>query len=235
MSDWSVGIRWKKDPNGEHISLIPGKGISFVEIGPITAEPQHDVMPNKGAKAISNILRKKKKPESLLIAANIIKSSATDIEQASHDYDYCFTTLYDYVDMFIINVAEDGARQLQDIDLLSEIVDHLLDFRLYFNEYKPIYIQISDRLPRQDLDALIHYCRMSGVDGIACTCLRHMNYIKEKTLGRLPILSKIDFKTQEQALEIIHSGATLIEADGFFKAIRLNNKLKSIIRTNEKN
>ena len=154
-----IGTRNRFDPNGEHIHRIGGREFSFIELGPITPEPLsvHEAVPNKGARAVAGRLRKKR-PKQLYVAANIIKNPSTDIEEAAKDYEYCFSQLYDYVDMFFVNLAQEevpGAKQLQEISLLSEIIDNLLTLRLYFNDYKPILIQISPDLPKSDIDAII--------------------------------------------------------------------------------
>ena len=220
-----IGIKHRLDPNGDHLFISADNNFPFVEIGPISAEAQQDRLPNKGAKAVAEKFRKRKNNFKSLIAANIIKNNSTDLEQAARDYEYCFTTLYDYVDMFIVNVSENGAKQLQDIEMLSEILDRLLDLRLYFNEYKPILVQISDKLPQADLDDMIHYCRMSGIDGIATSSARHIRYIAEKTSRRFPILSKVEFSNAAEAKELLDAGATLLESVNPVTAAAVSRKL----------
>ncbi len=56
--------------------------------------------------------------------------------------------------------------ELQDVSFLSDIVDRLLDLRLYYDEYRPILVKVSPDIPHQQLDEIIEYCMMSGVDGI---------------------------------------------------------------------
>lgn len=220
-----VGLRHRFDPNGDFFFLSADKRFPFIEFGPVTPEAQHEKLANKGAKAIAEKLRKRKLNLPSLIAANIIKNSSTDLEQAAHDYEFTFTTLYDYVDMFVVNVAENGAKQLQDIDMLSEILDRLLNLRLYFNEYKPILVQISDDLPHADLDSIIHYCRMSGIDGIATSSAKHIHYIAEKTSNRLPVLSKVEFSSFEEAKGLLEAGATLLECSSSVMGAAISRKL----------
>jgi len=59
-----------------------------------------------------------------------------------------------------------GLTALQDISFLSEIVDRLLDLRMYFDNYRPILLKVSPDLSHQQLDEIIDYCLRSGIDGI---------------------------------------------------------------------
>ena len=59
-----------------------------------------------------------------------------------------------------------GLSDLQDVSFLSDIVDKLLDLRMYFDEYRPILIKVSPDISHQQLDEIIDYSLMSGVDGI---------------------------------------------------------------------
>lgn len=161
-------------------------GFGFVEIGSITPKPQ-DGNPkprcfrvpgdkaiinrfginNKGVKnAVEHL--KKVKPE-VIVAANISKNSTSINEDAAKDYETSFALLYDFVDMFVVNVSCPnvvGLTALQDITFLSDIVDRLLDLRMYYDEYRPILLKVSPDLSHEQLDEIIDYCLRSGIDGI---------------------------------------------------------------------
>ena len=105
----------------------------------------------------------------MIIAGNISKNSSSINDDASKDYESAFALLYDFVDMFVINIScpnVSGLSDLQDVSFLSDILDKLLDLRMYFDEYRPILIKVSPDIPNQQLDEIIDYCLMSGVDGI---------------------------------------------------------------------
>jgi dihydroorotate dehydrogenase len=71
--------------------------------------------------------------------------------------------------MFVLNISCPnvvGTEALQDIDLLSGVVDHLLMLRLTYDKYKPILLKISPDIPHSQLDEILDYCMLSGVDGI---------------------------------------------------------------------
>jgi dihydroorotate dehydrogenase len=71
--------------------------------------------------------------------------------------------------MFVVNVSCPnvvGLTALQDISFLSEIVDKLLELRMYFDTYRPILLKVSPDLSHQQLDEIIEYCLRSGIDGL---------------------------------------------------------------------
>ena len=181
-----VGLAGGLDKNGEYYNDMANFGFGFVEIGSLTPQPQ-DGNPkprcfrsiqdkaiinrfginNKGVKnAVEHL--KKVRPE-VIVAANISKNTTSINEDAAKDYESAFALMYDFVDMFVLNVSCPnvvGLTSLQDITFLSDIVDKLLSLRMYYDEYRPILLKVSPDLPHQQLDEIIDYCMRSGVDGI---------------------------------------------------------------------
>ena len=181
-----VGLAGGLDKNGEFYNDMGNFGFGFVEIGSLTPKPQ-DGNPkprcwrvpadkaiinryginNKGVKnAVEHL--KKNHPE-VIVAANISKNTSSINEDAAKDYETSFGLLYDFVDMFVVNVSCPnvvGLTSLQDITFLSEIVDKLLDLRMLYDTYKPILLKVSPDLAHQQLDDIIDYCLRSGIDGI---------------------------------------------------------------------
>ena len=181
-----VGLAGGLDKNGEHYNDMANFGFGFVEIGSLTPKPQ-DGNPrprcfrvpadraiinrfginNKGVNnAVEHI--KKDKP-GIIIAANISKNTTSINEDAAKDYETSFALLYDFVDMFVVNVSCPnvvGLTALQDISFLSDIVDRLLDLRRYYDNYRPILLKVSTDLSTEQLDDIIDYCLRSGIDGI---------------------------------------------------------------------
>ena len=181
-----VGLAGGLDKNGEFYNDMANFGFGFVEIGSLTPKPQ-DGNPkprcwrvpgdkaiinrfginNKGVKnAVEHL--KKERPE-VIVAANISKNTSSINEEAAKDYETAFGLLYDFVDMFVVNISCPnvvGLTALQDISFLSEIVDKLLSLRMYYDEYRPILLKVSPDLSHQQLDEIIDYSLRSGIDGI---------------------------------------------------------------------
>lgn len=181
-----VGLAGGLDKNGEFYNDMANFGFGFVEIGSLTPKPQ-DGNPkprcfrvpgdkaiinrfginNKGVKNAVEHLRKER-PE-VIVAANISKNTSSINEDAARDYETSFALLYDFVDMFVVNVSCPnvvGLTALQDISFLSDIVDRLLDLRMYHDDYRPILLKVSPDLSHEQLDEIIEYCLRSGIDGI---------------------------------------------------------------------
>lgn len=181
-----VGLAGGLDKNGEFYNDMANFGFGFVEIGSLTPKPQ-DGNPkprcfrvtgdkaiinrfginNKGVKnAVEHL--KKERPE-VIVAANISKNTSSINEEAAKDYETSFALLYDFVDMFVVNISCPnvvGLTALQDISFLSEIIDKLLDLRMYYDEYRPILLKVSPDLSHEQLDEIIDYSLRSGIDGI---------------------------------------------------------------------
>ena len=181
-----VGLAGGLDKNGEFYNDMANFGFGFVEIGSLTPQPQ-DGNPkprcwrvpgdkaiinrfginNKGVKnAVEHL--KKVRPE-VIVAANISKNTTSINEDAAKDYETSFALLYDFVDMFVINISCPnvvGLTALQDMNFLSDIIDRLLNLRMYYDEYRPILLKVSPDLSHEQLDEIIDYSLRSGIDGI---------------------------------------------------------------------
>ena len=117
-----VGLAAGIDKNGDHYNELAWFGFSFIEIGSLTPEPQ-DGNPrprlfrlpqdralinrmginNKGM--LHAINRIKSDPPRTIICASIAKNSSSASEaDIVNDYKKAFSYLYDFVDMFTINV-----------------------------------------------------------------------------------------------------------------------------------
>lgn len=181
-----VGLAGGLDKNGEFYNDMANFGFGFVEIGSLTPQPQ-DGNPkprcfrvpgdkaiinrfginNKGVKnAVEHL--KKVRPE-VIVAANISKNTTSINEDAAKDYESAFALLYDFVDMFVVNISCPnvvGLTALQDMNFLSDIIDRLLSLRMYYDEYRPILLKVSPDLSHEQLDEIIDYSLRSGIDGI---------------------------------------------------------------------
>ena len=231
-----VGILDFHDPYGDRCNGLSDEGFSFVEIGPVCPSPARERFGFKSADEIAEHLRGKRSHRAF-IAANICKNHDTDIESAAADYLHCFNILYDYVDMFIVNVADKsnpGTTQLQDSEYLSDIVDRLIEQRLYCNDFKPILIEISDSITRSDLDEIISYVRSSGLDGIVCGNHAQVEHIASETKGRLTVISKHDFHSAGEAMKHLDAGATLIECTAQIRANSIRRRVRRCLRSRAK-
>ena len=182
-----VGLAAGLDKNGEYYNELSRFGFSFIEIGSLTPEPQEGNpkprifrlpqdraiinrmgINNKGVRnAIGHINRDK--PRTILAASIAKNSTSASDEDTIADYRKSFSMLYDFVDLFTVNVScpnVEGLRNLQDVSYLSDILDPMLDLRICYDSYKPILVKVSPDIPHEELDEILRYCMLSGIDGI---------------------------------------------------------------------
>ncbi len=181
-----VGLAGGLDKNGECYNELSDFGFGFVEIGSLTVRPQSGnpkprlfrVVQDKAIinrmginnnginAAIENL--NKNHPE-VIIAGNIAPNSTSQGEQVAEDYKNAFSLLYDFVDMFVINIScpnVEGLTKLQDVSSLSDIMDNLLNMRTVFDTYKPILLKLSPDLAHAQIDDILEYAMLSGIDGV---------------------------------------------------------------------
>lgn len=181
-----VGLAGGLDKNGEVYNELSDFGFGFVEIGSLTAKPQPGnpkprlfrVVKDKAiinrmginnhgvTQAIRNINSNHPR---VIIAGNIAPNSSSQGEQVTEDYKTAFSLLYDFVDMFVINISCPnvvGLTSLQEVSSLSDIMDNLLNMRTGFDAYKPILLKLSPDLTHSQIDEILDYALVSGIDGI---------------------------------------------------------------------
>lgn len=181
-----IGLAGGMDKNAEVYNSLSDFGFGFVEVGSLTPEPQPGNpkprlfrlpkdgaiinrmgINNKGVHAAINNL-KKNRPD-VIVVANIAKNSRSEGEQIAKDYNYAFSMLYDFVDMFVFNIScpnVEGLANLQDVSYLSEIMDVVLDRRVNMEIRKPVLLKVSPDLANVQLDEILEYAQRSGIDGI---------------------------------------------------------------------
>lgn len=182
-----VGLAAGFDCNGEYIDELSDYGFSFIEIGSLSPSAQSgSVKPrlfriskdkalinriegkNKGVKyAISNI--EGKHPNTIINASLIPDSQSYKDEEIIRDYQTVFSLIYDFADMFTVNISspnDSGILRIEDPTSLADVMDPLLELRLCYDSYKPILLKVSPDIPYDQLDGMLDYCMLSGVDGI---------------------------------------------------------------------
>lgn len=185
-----VGLAAGFDYNGELVDELSNFGFGFFEIGSLAPKPQTGSdkprifrlpkdqailnragVRSKGVKNAINAIEGRR--NGTIVAANIFHNSESQKdEEIIKDYQTAFSLMYDFVDMFTVNVAftnDDGLLTVMDSTSLADIIDPLLELRLCYDFYKPILIKISPDIPFAQLDAILDFCMMSGVDGVVAT------------------------------------------------------------------
>ncbi len=250
-----VGLAAGLDKNAEVIDEMGRIGFGFVEIGTITPKPQpgNDLprlfrltkdealinrmgFNNVGAEVAAQRLKRRK--SKVIVGANIGKNKVTSNEDAILDYEYCFKTLFDYADYFVVNVSSPntpGLRALQDKDALAAILNSLQSINHAKANPKPILLKIAPDLTNEQIDDVISVVQLTKISGIIATnttiSREGLSYSpseidgygsgglsgKPLTKRSTEVIRYIKNKTQLQPITIIGVGGIMSSADAVEK------------------
>jgi dihydroorotate dehydrogenase len=194
-----VGLAAGFDKDGKYFEDLTALGFGFIEIGTVTPRPQ-DGNPtprlfrlpedealinrmgfnNEGVAAMAERLRQAKgsslrgveATEGVIIGGNIGKNKTTANEDAAWDYNYCFETLFDYVDYFVVNVSSPNTpnlRALQDREPLTALLAGLQVLNQKKTNPKPILLKIAPDLTDAQLDDIIEIIKETKLAGLVAT------------------------------------------------------------------
>jgi dihydroorotate dehydrogenase len=125
---------------------------------------------NEGVDAAA--IRLKTKKTNTIIGGNIGKNKVTANEDAIKDYEYCFNSLFDVVDYFVVNVSSPNTpnlRELQDKEPLTNLLNHLQNINNAKAKRKPLLLKIAPDLTDSQLDDIIDIVKSTKIDGIVAT------------------------------------------------------------------
>ena len=127
-----------------------------------------------------------------------------DILAACIDSDYltAFTLAYDFCDFFVIDITANPS---------TDVLEPLLDARVAEDNYKPIIVKLPKSLPPSEINYILDFSQMNGIDGVEARSREQIRQIASYTAGRLPIIANLPIDTPELAAEALEAGASLIE------------------------
>jgi dihydroorotate dehydrogenase len=182
-----VGLAAGFDKNGLYLNAMATLGFSHIEVGTITPRPQGgNPKPrlfrliqsralinrmgfnNDGVEVLAKRLEGKR-PDGLIVGANIGKNKDTPNEDATYDYLVCFERLYGLVDYFTINVSSPntpGLRALQDKEPLTQLLSALQDNN---PDNKPVFLKIAPDLTQEQLDEIVDIIIETELTGVIAT------------------------------------------------------------------
>ncbi|MES2837760.1 MAG: quinone-dependent dihydroorotate dehydrogenase [Bacteroidota bacterium] len=185
-----VGLAAGFDKDAKLFDELAELGFGFIEIGTLTpkAQPGNDKprlfrLPqdnalinrmgfNNGGVDEAVIRLAKKKNKNLIIGGNIGKNKVTENENAFLDYEYCFNSLFDVVDYFVVNISSPNTpnlRALQEKEPLQKLLDGLQKLNLAKANPKPILLKIAPDLTDSQLDDIIDVVKLTGIAGVIAT------------------------------------------------------------------
>lgn len=186
-----VGLAAGFDKNADYIEQMSKLGFGFIEIGTVTPKPQpgndkprmfrlvNDEalinrmgFNNQGADVAAGRLKHLKEKNGVIIGGNIGKNKVTPNEEAVNDYIYCFNSLFDYVDYFVVNVSSPntpGLRDLQEKEPLKKILNTLQELNNAKASPKPILLKIAPDLTDSQLDDIVEIVQDTKIAGVIAT------------------------------------------------------------------
>ncbi len=118
------------------------------------------------------------------------------------DFLTAFTLAYDFCDFFVIDITSNPS---------TDVLDPLLDARLAEEAYKPIIVKLPKTIPPSEIEDLLDFSLMNGIDGIEARSIEQVRHIASYSRGRLPIIANTHIESPEQAEEALLAGASLVE------------------------
>lgn len=176
-----VGLGPGLDRNGELYNVFTDYGFSFVDVGPMNATTV------KGA-----IKHVQKYP----IDRDTTLSVCIEKEHAT-----AFSLAYDFMDMFVLDIPDED---------IIETLGQVLDIRLTYETYKPVLLKLPHDLPGKELERILDFCLLNGVDGLVVAKLENVRLVSELTKRRIAIIGYGGIRSGEAASEMLSAGADLI-------------------------
>ena len=204
-----LGLAAGFDKKAQALSAWPSLGFSWMEYGGITRFPQEgNPKPrmfrankenalinrmgfnNPGALAVRDSLVEKKSQgqwPTNPIAANIGRSKKVSNEDAPNDYSSTLDILWDYSDLFVLNVSSPntpGLRELQEEEHLSKVLNACNIIRERKQNYKPILLKLSPDTENDELLNSVDAALKFGIDGFVATNTTLSRYVPKNSQSR---------------------------------------------------
>ena len=196
--DNPVGLAAGMDKKGENIPNWEHLGFGWIEIGGITlhaqeGNPKPRMFRSNKHKALINrmgfnnlgseemvqrlTIQKKKRWASIPIAINLGKSKITPNDQAEEDYAGTMECLWEFADMFVVNVSSPNTpnlRKLQDESELARILTSCNKVNSRMADItgkntKPLLVKVSPDLTDNELLSVADIAIFHGCAGIVAT------------------------------------------------------------------
>lgn len=203
-----VGVAAEFDATAEFRRVFSALGCSFEFIGPLSYGGKNDIR-----SAVQSL--KRPLPLSVPVGITITKrAESTTEDEIQKDFQNAFEYAYDFADMQILNFSDESVGSIHELDFIQGITDPILNTRLSYETMRPVLLRLSRLLGREELEPILDYCLMNGVDGVVATGgARQLAAIDEFTKGRFPVVALTDMRKASEATDLFNAGASLIALD----------------------
>lgn len=206
-----LGLGSGIDINGDYINSLSELDFSHLCIGPTTLNPQENdpSVSSKGIRYVISRLHNCWKIKLIALDLTSCADSTGDDEKTIKDFIDTFELSYDFADFFILDFSVPYLRNIIDPHFLISIIDPVLETRLSYEKYRPVFVKLDTR-NEEMLKTMANYCRMSGIDGLVLEKEEAVSYVSKLTDNRLPVIFSGHIEDGETAARLISSGASLI-------------------------
>lgn len=118
------------------------------------------------------------------------------------DHTRSFSLAYDFADFFDFEIPDNQ---------IESVLDSILDIRLTYDTYKPVLLKLSLDFTQSELERIINFCLLNGVDGVIVAKTDLVRRVNDIVKNHIPIIGYGGIRTPEMAREMIEAGADLIE------------------------
>lgn len=172
------------------IRSLTGLGLGFLTVSP----DSRDIL-----RWIQQVVSQRRGQDTLL-GVNLRK----DIERS-------FSLVYDFADFLVIDTNSNGGIDSPDVSDIPVLLDELLNLRLCYEQYTPIFLRLPIGLTPEELHTILSYCQLSGVNGVVATGIGNVRQVLEFTQRRLPVTGCST--SPEEAALMLREGASLVEME----------------------
>ena len=212
-----VGIAACFDKHGEAVQGLSDLGFGFVEVGPVTPQPQEDKLRqnfnSEGHAAVRQRLEQLRAGGfSGVLGVSLGKNETSDTEEA----DYCegvrqFAQLADYL---IINISSPVKSKNDLKGLIQAVLKARQDLQL--SHPPALVIKIASNLSEADMEDIVEVIMAPGsqVDGLimSSTSLA-IGAMHRSTGGQVPIIGAGGVTSGEEVVQRMRAGASLVQVE----------------------
>lgn len=184
-----VGLAAGFDKDARYLEVWKAMGMGFVEVGTLTPRPQKGNPKPRlfrlvREQALLNRLgfnnggvelaakRLQKRPQGLVVGANIGKNKDTPNSDAVNDYVRCVQALHPWVDYFTVNLSSPntpGLRDLQEAGFLNSLLQAIDELPCQQQKRRPIWVKLAPDLPDHAWQSLWPVLAQHRVDALVLT------------------------------------------------------------------
>ncbi len=138
-----------------------------------------------------------------------IKQNTLLAVNLNQDFIRSFSLVYDFADLIIIDPDNKNGISSPDIADTAQLLDELMNLRLCYEYYRPVFLRLSQGDSPEDIHPLVSCARLAGLDGFVVPSAAKLRLVQEECQSRIPLIAESD--TPEDALACWQAGAQLIE------------------------